>query len=173
MQVELRDSLANLFPDSVPGKRPAMVRRVAVGRGGIAAVHVLATELTPGAAIRLELRGQGLPLRTAQWFRLVDVPVEENTGMEGFTENTRWDDGTSGGANPYVIRKAPFRVYDAMAPVSSRLKAKAATMAFRLHLPIPRGARPGLYALRVVVSASVETIERAWKVEVFKAIIPP
>lgn len=173
MRVELRDSLENLFPDSSPGDGSGTAGRVAVGRGGIAAVHVLAAGLQAGERVTLRISGRGLPVADAQWFRLVDVPVEENTGMEGFTESTHWDDGTQAGANPHVIRKAPFRVFDAMAPVSARPRATAGTMALRLQVPVPPDARPGVHRLRVSVQAGSERADLAWDIEVFRAAIPP
>jgi hypothetical protein len=173
MRVELRDSLENLFTDSKPGRRPVHSWRVDVGRGGLAAVHVLVTDLIPGASVRLGLLADGASLGPAQWFQLIDVPVEENTGMSGFTESTCWEDGSKAGANPYVIRKAPFRTYDAMKPISSRIRAMADTLAFRLHLPISPHARAGTYAFRITLQMGTEKVECRWEIHVFNVVIPP
>jgi hypothetical protein len=173
MKVDLRDNLENIFTDSVPAPRPVREGQVDVGRGGIAAVHVLVTDLTPGATVHLGLVADSASLGKAQWFQLMDVPVEENTGMSGFTESTSWADGTKAGANPYVIRKAPFRTFDVMKPVSSRVQAGAATQVFRLHLPIPTDVRPGKYAFRVSIKSGAETLECRLKINIFKAVIPP
>lgn len=173
MDFELRDSLENLFADSRPKGKSAGDVTVTVGRGGIAAVHLLVCDLVPGAMIRLNLQAARKLPGKARWFKLIAVPVEENTGMSGFTESTIFKDGSKAGRNPHVIRKAPFLTFDAMAPIPARVRATAATMAFRLQLPIPRSAKPGRYPFRVSVESSGRKLERAWKVEIFQALIPP
>ena len=137
MRIELRDSLEFLFPDSVVSKKPCRSTALDVARAGTAAVHVLLNGLDEGEAIRVAIRdARGAVARSAKWFRLVDVPVEANTGPVGFAEK-------KGERNPYVIRRAPFRVYDVMAPASGTIRGGASTMALRLHLPVPANARPG------------------------------
>lgn len=70
------------------------------------------------------------PVRNEAWFRLVAVPVEQNTGPVGFTEKP-------GEINRHAARRAPFWVYDAMEPVGRAVKAVSSLMALRLHLPVP------------------------------------
>jgi len=135
-RAELRDSLENLFPDSKVSDAPCTSTTVDVARGGTAAVHVLLNGLKPGAPVEFDVRLDGAPVAGAEWCRLVDVPVEHNTGMRGSIEEKR-------GPNPHVVRRAPFRAYDAMAPVQTPVKAPAETMALRLHLPVARDAAGG------------------------------
>ena len=111
MRVEIRDSLEWLYPDSTVTSRPRLSTKLDVARGGTAAVHLLLDELEVGSTLRVSLRRSGRPERSAQWFRLVDVPVEENTGADGFVE-------PKGKRNKWVTRRAPFRVFDAMEPIS-------------------------------------------------------
>ena len=56
-----------------------------MARGGTAAVHVLVDSLAPRRDVRFTVAENGRTVREARWFRLVDVPVEENTGRLGFT----------------------------------------------------------------------------------------
>lgn len=166
MRAELRDSLEFLYPDSDVGERPRRAMRLDVARGGTASVHVLFNGLTVGKAVRLEVRRNGRPVPEAQWFRLIDVPVEANTGPDGFVEK-------EGKRNRFVIRRAPFRVYDAMAPLGASLSATASTMAVRLHLPVARDARAGrrTYTLDTISGGEERTLSLV--VAVHTAVIPP
>jgi len=167
MRVELRDSLEFLFPDSVVSKKPCRSAALDVARAGTVAVHVLLNDLDVGEAIRVTIRdARGAIVRSAKWFRLVDVPVEANTGPVGFAEK-------KGEHNPYVIRRAPFRVYDAMAPASGTIRAAASTMALRLNLPVPANARAGDRVYAVQVKHKREQEDLTVRVQVHRAAIPP
>ena len=43
---------------------------------------------------------------------VLDVPVEQNTGLDSRTERFKGD------INPYVIRRAPFRIFEIIKPIS-------------------------------------------------------
>jgi len=166
MQAELRDSLEFFFPDSKVAARPRESVRLDVARGGIAAVHVLLNGLGQGKAVRLSVRQAGREAVDARWFRLIDVPVEINTGPKGFVEK-------KGERNRYVIRRAPFRVYDAMAPLRASFKADAATVGLRLHLPVAAGAKPGRRDYEIRVESAREVRQFRLAVNVHKAVIAP
>lgn len=53
----------------------------------------------------------GTPLTREVWSELIDVPVEQNTGVDSRTERFK------GIANPDVIRRAPFRIFEVIQPV--------------------------------------------------------
>lgn len=178
MRAELRDSLENLFPDSTVAGRPCLRLALDVARGGTAAVHVLLNDVPAGRPIRLSVREAGKPAPGAAWFHLLDVPVEENTGLVGFTTHSRTLNvypykGVRNAPNPRVIRAAPFRVFDIMQPVHGTVCPEAATTALRLHLPIGLDARPGLreFALRIDCGGASCTL--ALGVRVHSAAIPP
>jgi len=161
----LKDGLENLFPDSVVGDAPVTSASFDVARGGTAAVHILLNGLREGDAVRLKARGKsGAP--PVEWFRLIDVPVERNTGPVGRTER-------EGERNESVVRRAPFRTYDAMEPVSPTAQATAPTLALRLHIPVPADARPGVREYDVTVKGGGETAEFHLAVRVHKPVIPP
>ena len=166
MRSELRDSLEFLFADSQVGRKPLLSMNQDVARGGTVSVNVLLNGLECQKTVHLRVLRGRKAVPEARWFRLVDVPVEVNTGPVGFVEK-------EGDENPHVIRRAPFRVFDAMEPVSSRHKATSPTAALRLHVPIPADARVGRreYSIEVKSSSQTETLSLA--VEVNKPIIPP
>lgn len=185
MQLELRDSLEPLFPDSAVRRRPCRSAELDVARGGTAAVHILTTGLKEGVKIKLAVRDASDPVHSVRWWRLVDVPVEANTGPIMCVEGTlkkphlvTWQSWLADPIkyakrtlkkveiNPYVIRRAPFRVYDAMEPVAGALTASAATVALRVHVPVPADARPGRrkYVISVRVGGEVRTLRLAVRV---------
>jgi len=166
MRVELRDALEFLYADSAVGRRPCRSMRLDVARGGTAAVHILANDLPSGARVRLAVRRAGRTVQRARWFRLLDVPVEVNTGPVGFVEK-------EGERNRFVARRAPFRVYDALAPAGLNIRAASPTTALRLHIPIARDARPGLrrYVVEVRCAAACRLLHLA--VRVHRPVVPP
>jgi len=166
VRVELRDSLEFLYPDSGVGQRPRRSMRLDVARGGTASVHVLLNGLTVGTAVPVRVLRNNRPAPGAQWFCLVDVPVEVNTGRDGFVEK-------DGKRNRFVIRRAPFRVYDAMAPIGASLRATAPTMAVRVHVSVPRDARTGRRTYTLETRCGAERHAPSLVVDVRKAVIPP
>ena len=150
--VGLIDEVQELYPDT---KLEQPVKRLTVhaARNTLAGVHVMITGLRGTETIRFtESDPNGHPTPDVRWLRLIDVPVLENTGLDRNTEKY------SGKINPYVIRRAPFRIYDPLQPVSSPLTATATSLALRLELPIAATAAPGEYrhALRLDFGDHVE-----------------
>ncbi len=173
MRAELRDSLENLFPDSVVGATPCRRMSVDVARGGTLAVHVLLNGLAPGARVAFEARLDGKPSRGAEWSRLVAVPVEDNTGLSGFTASSLAGANPPNAPNPYVIRRAPFLTYDAMEPVRATVTATEPTLALRFQMPITTGAQPGTRDYTLRISADGDLAEFRLTACIHPAVIPP
>lgn len=175
MRACLKDSLENLFPDADSqctaiadaGSSGGAAMEVDIARGGTAAVHVLLCDLPRRGVVRLAVRLRGKAVRNAQWYRLIDVPVEVNTGGNGFVEKP----GEK--PNEFVIRRAPFRTYDAMEPVASPIKADAPTMALRLHVPVAAGEKPGRREYSITVACGDQSADLSLAVDVHRAVIPP
>lgn len=166
MRACLVDSLEDLFPDSQVGKVGANELALDVARGGTVAVHVLLNNAPAKGEVSCAVRSGGRGVGTARWFRLLDVPVEVNTGPVGFVERKGQK------KNPYVIRRAPFRVYDAMEPITSPVRTKSAMVALRLEIPIARTAKAGQQTYAIQVAAGGQTREFELGVTVHKALIP-
>ncbi|MFH1022994.1 MAG: DUF4091 domain-containing protein [Planctomycetota bacterium] len=164
MRCGLVDSLMWVYPDSKIGDRPCVCHEIDVARGGTAAVTILIKEAKPGTQVRFAARSK-TGGRT-QFFRLIDVPVESNTGPVDFTEK-------EGERNEFVTRRAPFRVYDAMQPVGASFKVGAATQAVRVHIPISEDARPGKRECLLTVTHGKETHALKLVVTVHRVGIPP
>ena len=167
MKAALTDSLANLYPDSKADKAGATKMELDVARGGTVAVHLLLNNVPAKAKLEFSVRSNGRAAAAARWFRLIDVPVEVNTGLKSFIEKKGQP------TNPHVIRRAPFRTYDAMQPTTSPLADAPATTALRLEVPIARTAPPGARKYAVQIRAAGQTCELAVSVTVHKAVAGP
>ena len=166
-QAGLVDELKDLFPDSRVSDSPAEDFRIDAARGTTASAHVLINGISDGGALDFSIRRNGRPVRDARWFRLVDVPVEVNTGIETRTE--MYD----GRENPYVIRRAPFRVYDALEPVASPIEDATSTTALRVELPIDAHSKPGERRYAITIQSGGGRRELALALHVYSAVVPP
>ncbi len=166
--VALFDELAPLYPDSDPAEGAPEIT-LHVPRGSSASVHVLLTGLAEGAPI--DALAPDSPAAPAI-ARLRDVPVEENTGLESRTED--FDRRT----NPHVIRRAPFRTYDAIEPTTTPVRARGETEALRLTWRFGPDAAPGTFEIPLairVTSPDAERFEQTLRVRliVHEATVPP
>ena len=154
------DELTPVYPDSVAKGAPAACE-VDVPRGGVAGAHLLISGVPAGTRLRVEVP-EGCRL-----FQLVAVPVEENTGIKSRTERF------GGGVNPHVIRRAPFRIFEALKPCDGAVTAGPEAMAFRVERTVPAAATPGTVALPVAVHAGNEAATYTLRVKVHGAVVPP
>jgi hypothetical protein len=122
-RIGLVDEVKELFPDTRL-KEPLKRLTVHAPRNSTAAVHVMITGLHAGQPVQFAVSGKD------------GKPVDENTGLDRNTEKY------SGKINPYVIRRAPFRVYDPLLPVTSPVVGDS-SLALRLEVPIDSSAVPG------------------------------
>jgi hypothetical protein len=165
--VGLFDEVQELFPDTQLDQ-PVKRLRVHSPRNTVASVHVMITGLQGTERIAFsELDETGKPTPGAQWYRLIDVPVTENTGLDRNTEKY------SGMKNPYAIRRAPFRIYDPFRPVRSPIVAESTSVAFRIEIPIDSMVSPKEYKhrLNIDVGGRFESLE--FVVIVHRAKVPP
>ncbi len=176
MKCSLRDSLEWLYPDSKIDGESMFSLDCDVPSGGVADVNVLVTDIDPAKPLRFSSDAPD-----GEFFRLIDVPVECNTGPEAFTERA------GGPLNEFVTRRAPFRVFDAMEPLTGdsltpadveqltgkSLTPGAATVALRFRLPIGYDAPSGERRIAIRVSQGGEEAQLAFVVRVFAVGLPP
>jgi len=166
-QVSLYDELEPLYPDSKIDV-PVNHYSIDAARGTITAVHLLVTGLTPGKSLRFLVKGAPRPMiRQAEWYRLIDVPVAENTGLDSRTEKF------SGQINPYVIRRAPFRIFEAMEPVGHQIKVKNPVTALRLEIPIDPRLQQGVYNFDILLHSGKWSTHMSLVIKVYPVGIPP
>lgn len=159
-QVRLADPLAWLYPDSEVGASPSF-ESTEVPANGVAEANVLFNGLESGRAVSFSADcGEG------EWFLLVDVPVEVNTGPEGGVERASV-------TNRFVSRDAPFRVYDALKPLSGGSfvpKAPTAALRFRLRT---FGTESGTVKVALSFRQGDFRETRIFRVNVHAAELPP
>ncbi len=165
--IGLFDEAQELFPDTKLD-HPVKWLSLPMPRNTFAGVHVMIAGLRGAERLSFsESDATGKPTPGIRWYRLIDVPVIENTGLDRNTEKY------SGMKNPYVIRRAPFRIYDPFRPVTPPLTADSTSVALRVEIPIDAKTPPGEYTHRLTIDVDgrVETLECT--VIVHRATIPP
>jgi len=175
LEASLHFEWEELYPDRGPGEGDRSDWGAWFTPAGVSlGVHVLVGGLVEGESLSFELRefideirGEEIAT-TATWYRMIDVPVEENTGLVSRTE--RWD----GKKNPHVIRRAPFRVFEALQPVTSPLDVDAAIVALRLEIPFPPDEVGSGYSFVVELrQGASEPVRLPLWVEVLDVVVPP
>lgn len=165
--VGLIDELQELYPDTKLNQ-PLKRTNVHVARNTIAAVHLMVTGLQGTEKVGFSVSDDGgRPTSVARWYRMIDVPVTENTGLDRNTEKY------SGKANPYVIRKAPFRIFDPFRPITSPIVVDSTSMALRLEIPIDSTSSPGEYIHRIRLDFGDHVEVLDFVVIVHRALVPP
>jgi hypothetical protein len=161
------DELTELYPDSKLDN-PKTRFSVDIARGTTAGVHFLLKNLERGKGIRFQaMTANGIPVPGARWYRMIEVFVSENTGLDRSTEKF------SGMTNPFVIRRAPFRIYEALNPVSSPLSVDSSSVALRLEIPVDSVAKPGNYTHKILIQHGEQSEVLRFSVTVHGAIVPP
>lgn len=145
IRATLSDSLQWLYPDSEIPAKPVRSISFDAPAGAFAEVNILVADADPAAPLSFASEASQEGFGAGVWFRLVDVPVEKNTGPENFAEI----DG--GPQNKYVTRRAPFRVFDAMEPVRKAFLPRASVVALRFQVAIPADAESGKHTYTLTV----------------------
>ncbi|OHB80580.1 MAG: hypothetical protein A2W31_15600 [Planctomycetes bacterium RBG_16_64_10] len=151
-----------LYPDSPIPASPARAIDLNTARGGRAGFQVLCRGLKAGEPLTCTFQGGLAP----QVFQLVHVNVPENSGppCSAIPPDQPTPD--------YVIRKAPYRVYEALRPFKNGDPARAETDAFYVSFMVPASAKPGLQEGRLLIQAGQETVEVSVTLNIHSAQVP-
>jgi hypothetical protein len=163
--ISLYDELTELYPDSVINEGMKEYT-IDAARGTITGIHILLTGMDSGAVLKFRMVQQNRPVVEARWYRMIDVPVEENTGLDSRTEKF------SGKINPYVIRRAPFRIFEALDPASSPMVIDKPTIAMRAEIPISTDATVNENKYEIIIDIGNYSEKLHWIVNVRQAVIP-
>jgi len=138
-------------------------------RGSIAGVHLLLRDVPPDAALEVEATGPDVwPSAAMRFYRLLDVPVEVNSGLNSRTE--KFD----GKRNTYVIRRAPFRIFEVLQPLEPNAKTGASVVALAAQVDaIPGSAKPGDYTMSIAIRAGSASVSKQLVLRVHAATVPP
>ena len=115
--------------------------------GVLMEVNVL-VKIPINESFTLSATKEGKVLDPEVWNQLIDVPVEQNTGLDSRTEQYKGD------TNPHVIRRAPFRVFEVIRPVTSNtFSANTTYSAFRLAIPPTMISTVGKHKIKIRVKS--------------------
>ncbi|MBI9019185.1 MAG: DUF4091 domain-containing protein [Phycisphaerae bacterium] len=158
----LTDELTPIYPDQFPDGSAAFTSHAP--RACTTAVHLVINNLTADADLSFTANA----LLSTQFYNLIAVPVEVNSGVSSRTET--FDKKI----NPDVIRRAPFNIYEVLEPFDKTIKATAKQMAFALHCTIPANASVGNHQIKIEVKQNNKTIATlTWNLKIAKIAIPP
>ena len=163
----LADPLQPLFPDSNSTVQLTGRYEADFPSGTSADVHLL-LNAQPGdtVAVAATIAGEDLP--ASDWSEIIDVPVEQNTGLDSRTE------AYTNQKNPYVIRRAPFRVYEALQPLAApSVISRNPHTALRLSIPAHRFPRPGRYTIDITARTRTWTGHGTFTATIHSVSVPP
>ena len=100
------------------------------------------------------------------WYQLLTVPVEENTGTKSRTEQF------NGEKNPDVIRRAPFDVYEVMRPISRTIVPEGDVAALRFEITVPKDAIIGSQTVKLKLQQNNDQVASQFQVNIFPATVP-
>lgn len=159
LEVGLYDELTPLFPDSkIQSLQNAF--QCDSPRNTYVAVHLLLRGIEPGTPLKLSSNIEG------DWYQLLTVPVEENTGTKSRTEQF------NGEKNPDVIRRAPFDVYEVMRPISRTIVPEGDVAALRFEITVPKDAIIGSQTVKLKLQQNNDQVTSQFQVNIFPATVP-
>lgn len=158
-EVGLFDELEAIYPDTVAstGKK---LYTVSGASGTYAGVHIVISGLTAGKMVSVDAKG---PHGNYKFFEMIAVPVEDNTGLVTRTE--RYD----GRYNPYVIRRAPFMIYEVLRPMRNIVVSQGDTVAiaFREEVKVDKD-RENKWEIYITVDGVTQKLTFVVEAHAFK-----
>ena len=98
---------------------------------------------------------------------VLDVPVEQNTGLDSRTERFK------GNINPYVIRRAPFRIFEIIKPLSSNtLISKSNFSLINVKIPIDKKIDLDKHRIDFTVYVNNKKYSLRLKINIHNIIVP-
>ena len=162
MEIHVVSANEWLYPDTQIPPTPVKEMTLHAPRGGRAAFQVLLRGVKAGDPIVSEFQGTPAP----EIYQLIDVKVPENSGppCSAIPPDQPTPD--------YVIRKAPYRVYEALRPLTNGDPIRAATDALYVSFLVPSDAQPGQQRGRLLVKAGGDSAEIDVTLNIHKAQVP-
>jgi hypothetical protein len=151
-----------LYPDTPIPALPVHAMSLHAARGGRAGFQVLLRGLQPGDPVACEFDGAIAP----EIYQLIDVNVPENSGPP--CSAIPPDQPTP----EYVIRKAPYRVYEALRPLENGDSARGETDALYVSFLIPVDAKAGQHTGSLRVRVGNEVADVGVTLNIYKARVP-
>ncbi len=165
-KIWLADPLEPVFPDSNNLALYNNKYELDFPAGTVADVHVV-LQIPAGENIAVNAFYKNKILPLACWNHLIDVPVEQNTGIDSRTEQYL------NKTNPFVIRRAPFRIYEVIQPLKTNtLAVKNNYTALRLSVPASLLPASGIQKIKIVISTKQGSLQGEFIVKRYAAKLP-
>ncbi len=169
LATSIHDELTPLFVDHEISKSDSLCI-IDVPKGSIAAAHILVSGDKEFRNLNIICKGLSPKrLKTITYYELLDVPVSENTGLDSRTEKF------SGQRNPYVIRRAPFRVFEVLQPANNEIHVlnQNISKAIRVEIPVSSDFPVGKHELVVKIGKFPNFTKLYFTINVHDVLIPP
>ncbi len=154
-----------LYPDSQIKNTGSDNIIISSARNSYAACQILFKHVKKNTKVIWNYDSSSHLIDTPEVYQMMDVLVNENTGVEGSTVPV----GTLAG---YAVRQAPFRVYDVLKPVDKSYLSTSGTEAVYVCWKIPKNIKPHTYNGNLTFEFDGETITIPVTLEVFCATVP-
>jgi hypothetical protein len=151
-----------LYPDTPMPDSPSQAIDLDAARGARTGFQVLLRGLKEGAPLEISFDGRVSP----EVYQLVDVNVPENSGppCSAIPPDKPTPD--------YVVRKAPYRVFEALRPLRKGDTARGGTDALYVSFRIPPDAAPGRYDGKMRIQTGSGPADIAVALTVYAARVP-
>ena len=98
---------------------------------------------------------------------VLDVPVEQNTGLDSRTERFK------GNINPHVIRRAPFKIFEIIKPISSNIiESNSNYSLINIKIPIDKKIKTDKYKIDFIVFVDGKKFNLKLKINVHDVMLP-
>jgi hypothetical protein len=151
-----------LYPDTPMPEQPVLAADLHSARGGRAGFQVLLRGIQAGDRLACTFEGEPAP----KIYQLIDVNVPENSGPP--CSSIPPDQPTP----EYVIRKAPYRVYEALRPMVDGDRARGDTEAFYVSFRVRPDATAGERKGRLRIQAGDQAAEISVTLTIHEARVP-
>ena len=115
----------------------------------------------------VKLNYRSLEFDRISFNEVLDVPVEQNTGLDSRTERFR------GNINPFVIRRAPFRIYEIIKPLSNNEITTISNFSLiNVKIPINKNLKSDKYQINFTIEINDMKFNLKLKLNVHDVNIP-
>ena len=152
-----------LYPDT-PMTCPSSSAVLDAARGGMVCLQLL-TDQTFGSRVPFSVSWEDASFIRPTVYQLLPVCVDKNSGKDVFT-------GPYEEVKDFVIRKAPFDLFDAMREIQDGTLLPGRCALF-IRLEIDSACPEGVRRIALSLSAGDETARIDIQIHVHKALIPP
>ncbi len=165
-QLWMVDPLEAIYPDTNELSKYKKSWKADFAQKSLAEVHVL-VKIPKGATFTISAIKNGKELGIGVWNQLIDVPVEQNTGLDSRTEQYK------NIINPYVVRRAPFRIFEVIQPLNeNKLTSTTNYTALRLSIPSSMIQENGTHKIKIKITSDDIDLQGDFIIKVYPVHLP-